>query len=164
MVPQIGLVNVFRRSVGAGLLAVLLGGVGAIPARAASHDETTMDAAALEQLEQRAEHADAREQCFLYTEVLHGLTELAGRQLAAGMNEDAGTTVKKMDVVAGKIQTVSAHDAKKLKNVEQMLEHATRRLGDMAHVASGEEQTLMKSTLAHLNRLHSDILALVFAR
>lgn len=152
-----------RRGIGASLLAVLLCGASVSSAKASGPDATAMDAVALGQLETRAEHADLREQCFLYTEVLHGLTELAGRQLAAGQLDDASATVLKIDTVTGKIQNVSAKDAKRLKNVEQMLEHATRRLSDMAHVASGEERSLLQSTLAHMDKLHTSILMMVFA-
>jgi hypothetical protein len=121
-----------------------------------------MDAAALINLEQRAEHADPREQCFLYTELLHGFTELAGRQLAAGQESDAAATVRRMDGIAVKVQQMTVKNGKQLQKAEELMEHVTRRLSDMARVASGDERSVMQSTLTHLNQVHSSLLAMVF--
>jgi len=140
-----------------GILAVL--GCGGA-AKASGPDETVLDATALIQLQTRAEHADPREQCYLYTELLHGFTELAGRQLAAG--EDAAETVKRMDEVAAKVQKMTAKDAKRLQKAEELMQHIERRVSDMARVASGDERTVMQSTLTHLTQVHSSLLAMVF--
>jgi len=129
---------------------------------ASSPDEAPLDAAALAQMEQRADAAQPRDQCYLFTQVLHGLTELAGRQMAAG--EDASATLQRIDVVALKVEKTSADNPKRLKNAELLLEHITRRLTDMAHVASGAERTSMQSTLQQLDKVHTAVLAMVFAR
>jgi len=146
-----------RWTVSVGILAVLVSGG---PAKASGPDETILDAAALIQMEQRADHADPREQCYLYTELLHGFTELAGRQMAAG--EDAAATVKRIDEVAAKVQKMTAKDAKRLQKAEELMEHIERRVSDMARVASGDERAVMQSTLSHLNQVHSSLLAMVF--
>jgi hypothetical protein len=127
-------------------------------------DEAPLDAAALAQMEQRAETAQPRDQCFLYAEVLHGLTELAGREVAAGDQTDADSTLQHIDTVAAKMQKASASNAKRLKNAEQLLEHTTRRLTDMAHIVTGSERTAMQATLQRIDRLHTQVLTMVFAR
>jgi hypothetical protein len=127
-------------------------------------DVTTMDASSLVQLEERANQADPREKCYLYAEVLRGLTELEGRQIAAGQEEQAHTTMQRMNDVAAKIHAASVKDAKRLKNAEQILQRTTVRVSDMVHVASAEEQAAMQSTLQHLNTVHSELLTMVFAR
>lgn len=129
---------------------------------ASSPDEAPLDAAALAQMEQRADAAQPRDQCYLFTQVLHGLTELAGRQIAAG--DDATATLQQIDVVAQKVEKTSADNPKRLKNAELLLEHITRRLTDMAHVVSGTERTSMQSTLQQLDKVHTAVLAMVFAR
>lgn len=131
---------------------------------ASGPDESPLDAAALAQMEQRAEAAQPRDQCYLYTQVLHGLTELAGRQVAAGDDTEVNATLQRIDAVAAKVQQTSADNPKRLKNAELLLEHITRRLTDMAHVASGAEQTAMKTTLQQLDKVHTAVLATVFAR
>jgi hypothetical protein len=153
------------RFAGVGMaVALLLGPIAVRPAMAAGPDETARDSTTLLALEQRAEKAEAREQCYLYTEVLHGLTELAGRQLAAGQDEDAATTMLHIDVVAAKVEHASANDAKRLKNAELLLEHTSHRLADMVRVASNGERSAMQTTLQHLNLVHTKVLALVFAQ
>jgi hypothetical protein len=115
-------------------------------------------------MEQRAETAQPRDQCFLYAEVLHGLTELAGREVAAGNETDADSTLQHIDTVAAKMQKASASNAKRLKNAEQLLQHTTQRLTDMAHIVTGSERTAMQATLQRIDRLHTQVLAMVFAR
>ncbi len=133
-------------------------------ALASSPDETALDAATLSQMEARADHALVRDQCYLYTELLHGLTELAGRQLEAGQEDAAAATMVQVDAVATKLEVVTGKDAKRLKNAEMLLEHTTHRLSDMLRVASNEQRTVMQSTLKHLNAVHTSVLAMVFAR
>jgi hypothetical protein len=122
-----------------------------------------MDAPALVQMEARANLANPREKCYLYAEVLAGLTELEGRQIAAGENEQAHSTMQHMNDVAGKIHAASVGDAKRLKNAEQIIERTTRRVADMVRVAGAEEQTAMQSTLQHMTTVHNEILAMVFS-
>ncbi len=134
------------------------------PAFASNPDETVLDAAALGQMEVRADHALARDQCYLYTELLHGLTELAGRQMEAGQDDAAAATMVQVDAVATKLEVVTGKDAKRLKNAEMLLEHTTHRLSDMLRVASSEQRSVMLSTLKHLYAVHTSVLAMVFAR
>ena len=140
------------------LLAVVAGGG---LARAAGPE--MLDATVLFQMEQRAELASPREQCFRYAELLVALTELEGRQIAAGEDAQAHVTMQRMDAVSAKVHAAAMGDAKRLKNAEQMLEHATRRVSDMAHVASAQEQAAMQATLQHMNSVHNELLTMVFA-
>jgi len=142
---------------------VLVLAVVARSAGAANYDETVLDPAALVQLEQRADHADIREQLYLYTDVLHRLTELEGRQVATGAGEQAATTLRQINAVAAKAHAAAGQNAKRLKNAEELLQHTTRRLSDILHVASSEERSSLQATLQGLNSLHDRCLALVFA-
>jgi hypothetical protein len=117
----------------------------------------------LTQMEDRANLADPREKCFLYAQVLVGLTELEGRQIAAGEDEQARATMRHMDAVAVKMHEASAANAKKLKNAEQMLERTTRRVSDMVRVVSSQQRTALEATLQHMNTVHNEILSMVFA-
>jgi hypothetical protein len=146
------------------MLVTLLLGMAAGSSRASGPDVAALDAAALAQLEQRAEQADPREQCYLYAEVVQGFTDLAGRQMEAGEDEQAGTTLRHVDVIAAKLHNAMAKDAKRLKNAEQMLGRTTRHLSDMVRVASLDQRTNMQQTLQHLNMVHSELLATVFAK
>jgi SUMO ligase MMS21 Smc5/6 complex component len=115
-------------------------------------------------MERRVDLADQRDQCYLYAEVLHGLTELAGRQVAASQLDEATSTLREMDMVASKLQSASARDAKRLKGVEQLLEHTTHRFQDVVRSVSSDDRAAMQKTLQRLDALHSQVLAKVFAR
>jgi hypothetical protein len=127
-------------------------------------DEVILDAAALTVLEQQASAAQFKEQCFLYAQLLHSLTEIAGKQLADGNDEEAASTFKHIDSVAAKMEAALARDAKRLKNAELLMEHTTRRLTDMVHITSGEQRETLQSTLKHVSTLHSQLLTQVFAK
>ena len=164
MVTQSGSLNWVRREASLFLTAIVLLVPFISTARASNLDEAPMDAAALLQLEQRAEAAQPRDQCYMFAEVLHGLTELAGRQIAAGDDLEAGTTFTRIDSVAQKMEKASGSNAKRLKNAEMLLEHITRRLTDMAHVASSDQRTATQAALQQVNHLHTQVLAVILSK
>jgi methylphosphotriester-DNA--protein-cysteine methyltransferase len=133
-------------------------------ARASGPDETISSPEMIAGLEQKADAAAVKDQCFLYTELLHALTELEGRQVGAGDSFSASATLERMERVAMKMKAAETADARRVKNAEQLLAHTTQRMGDMLHLASGEERAAMKATLDHMNKLHEDMLAMVFAK
>jgi hypothetical protein len=143
--------------------AMLVGMGSGKAAWAAGPNPMMADATVLVQMEDRANNANPREKCYLYAEVLAGLTELESQQIAANELEKARATMQHMDEVAAKIHAASVSDAKKLKNAEQVLERTTRRVQDMARVVGAEEQTALQSTLQHMNTVHNELLAMVFA-
>jgi hypothetical protein len=164
MVTQSGSPNWNCREAGLILVSLLVFFPFTNSARASHPDESALDAAALIQMEQRADSAQPRDQCYLFAEVLHGLTELAGREIAAGDEQEATSTLTHIDSVAAKMQKASAGNAKRLKNAEMLLEHVTRRLNDMAHVVSNSQRTAMQTTLQSIDHLHTQVLAVIFAK
>ncbi len=135
-----------------------------LPAKALATDEVILDEPALVHLEQQAASAQFREQCFLYTELLHNLTEIAGKQLADGQDEQAAATFRHIDLVVGKVQVTLGKDAKRLKNAEMILEHATHRLTDMLHITAGDQHVALQATVGKVNALQSLLLSQVFAK
>ena len=135
-----------------------------VHARAASTDEAVLDAAALIHLEEQAIAAQPREQCFLFSELVHDLTEQAGREIAQGQEEQAQATLKHAESVMAKMHVSVQQDAKRLKNAEMLLEHSSRRLSDMMHVAGEASRGAVQSTLQKLNALHNELLSQVFSK
>lgn len=131
-------------------------------ARASSSSEMVLDAAALTQLEARAQAAQPREQCFLYTELVHQLTEVAGRQMADGHADQANATLRHIQALAQNIHMALARDTKRLKNAELLLHHTTRRLSDMLHAASSDDRPVLQSTLHSLDDVQTELLTQVF--
>jgi len=132
----------------------------AIPAHAA--DEITPEAVA--QLELRASHANPREQCFLYTELVHTMTEQAGKEIAAGDTEKASATLKQVSRYAQLIQTTLARDAKRLKDAEELMHNSTYRLAQYLHLVSGDDQKNVRETLKQLDQVNDQMLNQVFTR
>lgn len=135
---------------------------GILPAARASNPEILLDEVSLTQLESRAQAAQPREQCFLYAELVHSLTEIAGKQLADGDSVSASVTLKRIDTLAQKIHMTLAKDTKRLKNAELLMHHTTRRLSDMLHIAALEDQPIVQSTLKRLDTVQTELLAQVF--
>jgi len=164
MVTQSGSPNWICRKTGLILISLVFLFPFTNSARASNLGEAPLDAATLLQMEQRADAAQPRDQCYMFAEVLHGLTELAGRQIAAGDDQDASMTLTHIDSLATKMQKASAVNAKHLKNAELLLEHVTRRLTDMSHVASADERSAMQTTMQCVDHLHTQVLAVIFSK
>jgi hypothetical protein len=132
------------------------------PAYASSNDENILDAQAVAQLELRAQQAGPRDQCFLYTELVNTMTEIAGRQMLNGDVDQASETLKKVNHYAQLIHMDMASNSKRLKNAEMLMHHTTYRLSEYLHKASSEDQDTIKVTLKQLNKVHEELLAEVF--
>jgi hypothetical protein len=128
-------------------------------AHASSIDDNIPDAQALAQLELRAEQAGPRDQCFLYTELVHTMTEIAGKQMINGDIDKASATLKKVNHYAQLIHMDLASNSKRIKNAEMLMHHTTYRLGEYLHKASGEDQDTLKATLKQLDKVHEELLA-----
>jgi hypothetical protein len=142
-----------------GLLTTLCLGV---PAHAAAADEAVFTPEALAQLEQRAIAAKPREQCFLYTELVHAMTAKAGKELSDGDTDQAADTLKQVNRYAHMIHMNLAHDTKKIKDAQMLMNHTTYRLAQYLHLVSGDDQQTVKDTLKQLNQVNDELLTQVF--
>ena len=134
----------------------------ATPARAAI-DETIPAPQFIAMLEQRAMMAQPREQCFLYTELVHSMTQLAGKQFLDGDFESGAATLKKIQHYAQLIHQDLASNTKRIKEAEKLMEHTTFHLGEYAHHASGDDKMALQATLKQLDSVHDELLTQVFA-
>ncbi|WP_260705807.1 hypothetical protein [Edaphobacter flagellatus] len=114
------------------------------------------------QLEQRAEQANPREQCFLYTELVSAMTEIAGKQILDGDTDRASVTLKKVAKYAEMIHMNLARDTKRLKNAEMLMHHTTYRLNEYLHRASSEDRPTLQAALKQLNQVQNELLTQVF--
>ena len=87
-------------------------------ARAFAIDERIIDPQAMAALMAKADQAQPKEQCFLYAELVHQMTELAGQQYSSGDGDHASATLRLVQKYAEKIHMGVADDGKKLKNAE----------------------------------------------
>ena len=127
-------------------------------------DERVPDAQSLMALQTRASAAGPREQCFLYAELVHQMTELASRQLSAGELEQASVTIKTVQEYAAKIHMDMADDSKRLKNAEILVRHTAFRLKDMLAQASLDDRPSLNATLKQMNQVQAELMLQVFRK
>ncbi len=133
----------------------------ATPSQAAV-DETVPAPQFIAMLEQRASLAQPREQCFLYAELVHSMTQLAGKEFLEGDFEQGAATLKKIQHYAQLIHQNLANNTKRIKEAEKLMEHTTYHLGEYVHHASGDDKMALQATLKQLDGVHDELLTQVF--
>ena len=131
---------------------------------ASSPDDKAFDLRTIQALEAKAIQAQPREQCFLYAEIVHQMTEVSLKQYAAGDVDKATGLLKEIQQVAHKIHLSMAQNDKRLKNAEILLRHAAFRLTEMLHSSSYEDRALVEQTLAQINQAQNEAMMQVFRK
>jgi hypothetical protein len=146
------------------LAVLVLLTVTTLPACAAGFDDKVFDQQAIDALAVKASQAQPREQCFLYAELLHEMTELSLRQYASGDAEKATSMLKQIQQLAQKIHLSMSNDNKRLKNAQILLRHTAFRLTDMLHNSNYEDRPLVAETLAQVNEAQNEAMLQVFRK
>jgi hypothetical protein len=136
----------------------------ACPSFASSLDDKPFDQDSISALQAKILQAQPREQCFLYAELVHQMTEVSLRQYASGDGDKAGALLKQVQELAHKIHLSVAEDNKRLKNAEILLRHTAFRLTEMLHNSSEEDQPLVAATLAQVNQAQTEAMLQVFRK
>ena len=132
--------------------------------RAFAIDERIATPQAMAALMAKADQALPKEQCFLYAEIVHQMTELAGQQMSAGDGGGASNTLKLVQRYAQKIHMGVAQDTKKIKNAEQLIQHTSYRLNDILHAASYDDRQVLEGTLKQLEQVQTELMMQVFKK
>jgi hypothetical protein len=135
-----------------------------VPACASGHDNKIPTQESIDALEARASQAQPREQCFLYAELVHDMTEVSLQQYAAGDEDKATDLLKRIQQLARKIHLSIAANNKRLKNAEILLRHTAFRLTEMLHSSSFEDRPLVEQTLAQVNQAENETMMQVFRK
>jgi len=136
----------------------------AMPACAYSPDEKTPDQDSITALELRVSQAQPKEQCFLYAELIHQMTEFSLREYAAGNVDKASDLLKQIQQVAHHVHLSVSEDNKRLKNAEILLRHTAFRLNEMLHSSSFEDRPLVAETLSQVNKAENEAMLQVFKK
>ncbi|MGA2674703.1 MAG: hypothetical protein ABSE99_15910 [Terracidiphilus sp.] len=146
------------------LAVVVLLAVTTVPVRAAGLDDKIPDQHSIDALLAKASQAQPREQCFLYAELVHEMTEFSLRQYAAGNVENAAGLLKQIQQFTRKIHLSVADNDKRLKNAEILLRHTAFRLNEMLHTSNFEDRPLVAETLAQVNQAQNEAMMQVFRK
>jgi hypothetical protein len=138
--------------------------VTAAPACASGFDDKIPDQQSIDALAAKASQAQPREQCFLYAQLVHEMTEFSLRRYAAGDVEKATDLLKQVQLLTHKIHLSVSDDDKRLKNAEILLRHTAFRLTEMLHSSSYEDQTLVAQTLAQVSQAQNEAMMQVFRK
>ena len=133
-------------------------------ARAYAVDDRIVDAQSMAALMAKADQAQPKEQCFLYAELVHDMTELAGQQFKSGDEDHASATLHLVQKYAEKIHMGVAADGKKMKNAEELMRHTSLRLTGILNSASYEDREILQSTLKQLEQVHTELMMQVFKK
>jgi hypothetical protein len=136
----------------------------ALPLWAGGIDSKPFDMDTIQALEARASQAQPREQCFLYAELVHQMTEVSMKQYAAGDVEKATSMLKRVQEMAQKIHLSMGEDDKRLKNAEILLSHTAFRLNEMLHSSSSEDRPLVEAALTDVNQAQNEAMMQVFKK
>jgi hypothetical protein len=136
----------------------------AIPAFASSPDDKMIDQETIAALEARIPGAQPREQCFLYAELIHQMTEFSMKQYAAGDTDKATDLLKQIQNVTKKLHLTMADNDKRLKKAEILLRHTAFRLTEFLHSSSSDDREVVQDTLAQVNRAESETMLQVFRK
>jgi hypothetical protein len=136
----------------------------AIPACASSPDNKAIDQQSIAALEARIPAAQPREQCFLYAELIHQMTEFSMKQYAAGDTDKATDLLKQIQNLTHKLHLSMAEKDKRLMNAEILLRHTAYRLTEFLHSSSSDDREVVQATLAQVNRAESETMLQVFQK
>ncbi len=151
------------RSIASLAVAVLLTTT-ALPTCASGIDNKLPDMESILALENRAGQAEPREQCYLYAELVHQMTELSVRQYAQGDTGKATDLLKRVQQFAQKIRDSMTKNDKRIKNAEILLSHTAYRLTEMLHSSSYEDRPLVQDTLADVSKAQKETMFQVFKK
>jgi len=123
-------------------------------------NKAPLDPVALSALISKANLASPKDQCFLYAELVHQMTLVAGRQLSEG--KDPAETLLAVRDYTEKIHLNQAKDSKRLKNAQILMEHTAFRLNEFLHSAGLDDRPILESTLKNLNQVQNELMMQVF--
>jgi hypothetical protein len=146
------------------LAVLVLLTVSVLSARASGFDDKIIDQDSINALQAKILQAQPRDQCFLYAQLVHEMTELSVHQYASGDGEKAASLLKQVQEMAHKIHLTMSEDNKRLKNAQILLRHTAFRLNEMLHNSSLEDQPLVKATLAQVNQAQDEAMLQVFRK
>jgi hypothetical protein len=135
-----------------------------LPACASGIDNKSPDMESILALENRASQAQPREQCYLYAQLVHQMTELSVKQYAQGETGKATDLLKRVQQFAQKIRDSMTKNDKRIKNAEILLSHTAFRLTEMLHSSSYEDRPLVQDTLTDVAKAQRETMFQVFKK
>lgn len=138
---------------------VLLATVVLVPSLLAVRDEPT-----IEQLKDRVDNAKVPDRPPLCIRICERQLDSAGRLYAAGDVEKGQMALKEVTAFAELARDYAIQAHKHEKESEIAIRKMARRLGNLKHTVSREEQEEIQKTVTRLQRIQDDLLAAMFKK
>ncbi|HVC45729.1 MAG TPA: hypothetical protein VND90_00655 [Terracidiphilus sp.] len=136
----------------------------AVPACALGSDDPGPTEQSITELQQRIDTAEPREQCFLYAELIHDMTEMSIQQYAQGHDVKANALLRQVQALTRKLHLTMAENDKRLKKAEILLRRTAFRLNEMMHDSGYEDRKVLAETLATVSQADNDAMLQVFKK
>lgn len=146
------------------LAVLVLLTISVAPACASGFDDKAFDQESINALQAKILQAPPHDQCFLYAQLVHQMTEVSLRQYAAGDGEKAAALLNQVQEFAHKFHLSMSEDNKRLKDAEILLRHTAFRLTEMLHNSSVEDQPLVAAALAQVSQAQNEAMLQVFRK
>ena len=134
------------------------------PQAFAGNPDKYLDARQINALETKAEHANAKEKCYLYARLVSAMTWKADRDLSNGNSMAISATLKTIRQYTAKIHAAITEHSKKLKDAQIMMDKTVFRLKDLMKSSSLDDQQAFASTLQQLDQVQSQMMLAVFQK
>jgi peptidyl-tRNA hydrolase len=131
-------------------------------ARVLAAGDHQVDSEALAMMEGKAAHASLRDQCFLYAQLVHSMTEVASRQISDGEPAEAAATLASVQHYADLLDAGLARDTKKVKDAEILMRQTALRLKTALNAAAVEDRPAVERTIQQLDKVESKLMMQVF--
>jgi len=112
----------------------------------------------------KAEQATPKERCYLYAELVSGMTELASQQMSAGDASAAAASLKSIQGYTAKMHGDLSNNSKKLKDAQIMMRRTAFRLKDLMMNSSLDDRPAFEKTLKQLDQVQSQMMLAVFQK
>jgi hypothetical protein len=146
------------------LALFLLVSLATLPACATTFDDKPADQQTIDQLKAKVLLAQPKDQCFLYAEIVHQMTELSLRNYADGDQDKASALLKNIQEFTRKIHLSVPNENKRLKDAEMLLRHTAFRLNEMLHSTNFEDRPLVAETLSQVSQAQNEAMMQVFRK
>ncbi|HEU5351872.1 MAG TPA: hypothetical protein VFU55_09760 [Terracidiphilus sp.] len=136
----------------------------AFPTCALGLDDTGPTEQSITELQQKLETAEPGEQCFLYAELIHDMTEMSVQQYSQGHDGKANALLRQVQALTHKLHLTMAENDKRLKKTEILLRRTVFRLNEMMHDSGYQDRKVLAATLATVSQADQDAMLQVFKK
>jgi hypothetical protein len=126
-------------------------------------DSAPIDATTMQVLLIKAQHANLRDQCYLYARLVHDGTEVAAQDISSGDRAEAAHMLVAVAGYAASLNQAMMENTRKLKEAEILLRESAFYLHSAMLASALEDRPAMADALKSIDAAESKAMIAVFA-